>query len=189
MADIARVSVRWQGWPGAPGVSQLYTDPSGMQTTVNTIRVFYDAIKAQIPTALTITVPATGDVIDDQTGAITGSWTVTTPPTDVVCSGVGVYAGNAGAVVHWLTTGIVRGRRVRGRTFIVPLVGSAYDAAGSLSTTALNLLATSATSMVNSLAPNLKVWHRPGPLGAGQSYGVTSSRVPDLAVSLRSRRV
>jgi len=187
---MQRVSVAWQNWPGAPGSTVFYgSSATWAQADVDALRTFFAAFSSLLPSGLTITVPPSGDTVDDQTGAIVGAWSVATPPIVVTGSGAGNYAGNAGAVVHWLTDDVVNGRRVRGRSFLVPLVSTAYDTAGSLATTAITTLTNAAAALVSATNPRLLVWHRPLPPAAGSSYPINASRVPDLAVSLRSRRI
>ena len=182
---VDRIQVSWQNWPGAPGVSTFYGDATlGM---LDGISSFFDAIKGLLPLNLTITVPSTGDDVDPQTGEVVGSWSQA--PTTPVRTGsnVAVYAGSTGAVVHWRTGGVVGGRRVRGRTFLVPLVG-AYDSGGSLSSGAISTLQTAANGLVSTAGSAFSVWHRPTQFVAGSTHQVTSASVPDLAVVLRSRR-
>lgn len=186
---LARVNCAWQSWPGAPGVSTFYLDPTPAQATIDSIRTFFNALITLLPSGLTINVPSSGDEISEATGSISGQWSVATTPTTVTGTGAGAYAGNAGAVVHWLTQGIVANRRVRGRTFIVPLIATAYDTAGSLSTSALSTISTAANALVAANPGLINVWSRPRPGLSGTQNAVTSTRVPDLAVSLRSRRV
>ena len=110
---LNRVNVVWSQWPGAPGISTFYFGAIGT-TTVDAVSSFFDAIKSLVPLSLTFTVPSTGDEINEATGQITGVWNAT--PTTPTRTGTvsGAYAGNAGAVVHWLTPGVIGGRRVRG---------------------------------------------------------------------------
>lgn len=170
------------------------------QTRIDAVRAFWDATKAHLPTGLTINVPNVGDSIDEENGHLDGTWSVGTAPSPVVGTGAGAYAGNAGAVIHLLTAGFVAGRRVRGRWFFVPLLGSSYDTSGSLSTAAQTLLDASATALVTAFAGDMVVWARPFPgrdaspgvpavpARAGSIHPVVDVNVPDLAVSLRSRR-
>lgn len=190
MATISRISCVWQQWPGAPGVTQFYADDAAtLQDVVDDIRAFFEAIKALLPSGLTISVPGNGDNLNDVTGQISGAWSVGVTPTVVTCTGVGAYAGNAGAVVHWLTGGTINGRRVRGRTFLVPLINTAYDTSGSISTAALATLQTAANGLVTGSGGDLVVWHRPTNFAGGSSFQWNGNRIPDLAVSLRSRRI
>ena len=185
---IARISVAWQSWPGSPGVSQMYCLNPPAQGNVDSVRTFFNALATLLPSGLIINVPSSGDVISESTGQITSAWSVGSTPATVTGSGAGAYAGNAGGVVHWLTNGIVANRRVRGRTFIVPIIGSVYDTAGSLSTATLATMTAAASAYVTAQAGVAVVWARPRPGVAGSAHSITSSRVPDLAVSLRSRR-
>lgn len=194
--DMARVSVAWQGWPGAPGVTQFYFASPIQQADVNAIRTFFDVLKAAFPVGLTITVPGSGDYVSDADGKLSGTWSVGVAPAPVVGTGTGGYAGNAGAVIHWLTQIMAKNRRLRGRTFLVPLISGCYDTGGSIIDGTLTQFQTAAANLVTSANGHMLVWHRPkiqkgtgAVLQVGGSGAVTSSRVPDLAVSLRSRRI
>lgn len=196
MAGMSRVNVTWQNFPGAPGLTQLYLDDATSgQAHIDAIRTFFDAVKALLPTGTTINVPSSGDRIDEVTGDILGTWSVATTPAVVTCTGAGQYAGNAGVCIHWLTNTIVRGRRLRGRSFLVPVVATAFDTNGTPSATAMTTLTNAANALVTALGTTFQVWSRPQkatpehPAYTGTRGPVTSARVPDLAVSLRSRRV
>lgn len=185
---LARVNCAWQNWPGAPGVSTFYLDPTPAQATIDSIRTFFNALVGLLPVGLTITVPSSGDEISESTGDLTGVWSVATPPAVVTGTANAAYSGVSGAVVHWLTQGVVVNRRVRGRTFLVPLTQGAYDTAGSLSTATISTIKTAADALVAANPGLINVWSRPRPGLSGTQNAVTSTRVPDLAVSLRSRR-
>lgn len=197
---ISRVSVAWQGWPGAPGVSQFYYGTAlgdlPTQGNIDALRTFFNSLVGSLPAGLTISVPKTGDRINEVDGKIIGTWDVPVQPLVVNGAGAGNYAGNAGAVCHWLTPTVVAGRRVRGRTFLVPLISTAFDATGSLSTTFINTLQNAAQALVAQPDGAPTIWARPfidpkgvKPARPGSRAQVTSFRVPDLAVSQRSRRI
>lgn len=186
---MIRIRAAWQNWPGAPGVSTFYQDPAVAQADAATVRTFFNALAALLPSGLTVTVPASGDLIEENTGQLSGSWSVTPAPTVVTGTGAGVYAGNAGGVCHWLTSTVVRGRRVRGRTFVVPLIGSAFAADGSLSSSTVTTMAGAASALLAATPNHFVVWNRPRPGIPGTKAPATSSSVPDLAISLRSRRI
>jgi hypothetical protein len=191
---IHRLNAAWQNFPGAPGVTTFYFAGAPTQAEVDGVRAFFLALVAILPTGLTIQVPSTGDSIDETDGSITGTWSVGTTPAVVTGTAAGTYAGMAGAVVHWLTGGVVNSRRVRGRSFLVPLIGSAFDAVGSLSATTITTLTNAANALL-AATDTMAVWARPfdGTVAdpnprAGSSHFITSIRIPDLAVALRSRR-
>ena len=188
MADIARVRAAWQNWPGAPGVSTFYLNNPPTQSQVDAVRAFFNALIALLPTGLTINVGNSGDVLDDATGRINGAWSVPTPEATVTATGAGNYAGNAGMCVNWLTGSVLLGRRVKGRTFLVPMVSTAFSTDGSPGSATITTVSTAAAGLVTAVGANMKVWHRPTQFAGGSSYTVTGSQVPDLAISLRSRR-
>lgn len=201
---LHRVNCAWQNWPGAPGLTTLYvTDAT--QTKIDAIRTFFNALAGMIPSGLTIQVPASGDELNIGDGTIAATWSVATTPTVVTGSGAGAYAGNAGAVIHWLTTAVINGRRLRGRSFIVPIISTQFESNGSLTSAAISTLTTAATNLSTTLGTSLVVYSRPVfahtkydpktgtptavPSRGGSTASVTGIRVPDLAVSLRSRRI
>lgn len=205
MTDLCRVNVAWQNWPGAPGLSQLYFLNTAMQTNVDGVRAFFNALTNFLPSGLAINVPGSGDIIDSATGSITSAWSVTTTPTTVSGLGSGTYAGNAGAVIHWLTADVRDGRRIRGRTFLVPLVASSFESNGSLTSATISAITAAGNTLRTTASGNMRVWARPVAAHTeydrktgvaksisartGQHSDISGVRVPDLAVSLRSRRI
>lgn len=156
------------------------------------------AIKAALTSGATIfsnqtgiTVPGSGDTIEDTTGALVGTWTASGG--GLVAGGVNSnVAAGVGACIGWTTGGIVTGtkgpRRLRGRTFLVPLGVICYDATGTLTPEALVQIENIASGLQG--AGPLAVWHRPTTAGGtnGNSYGVISHKVRDKVAVLRSRR-
>jgi len=180
-----RVRVLWQGFPGAPGYSNHYV---GSLTTAQTaIRAFYAALVTYLPNNLTITVPNTGDQVEEATGKITGVWTGAAQAV-VTATGTGNYSGASGAIVNWRTGAIVNGRRPIGRTYLVPLVSGSWDANGTLATATQAGIQTAADALIVALAGELKIWSRPKPTIAGANVTVVTAQVPDMAAVLRSRR-
>ena len=112
---------------------------------------------------------------------------VITPPANVTSTAAGNYSAPSGARIEWRTDAIVAGRRLRGRTFFVPLGAGVYDATGTLSTTTLTALTTAANNFKsNSVfgASQGSVWSRTH----GIQADITSAFIPDEASVLRSRR-
>lgn len=189
MADISRLTATWSQWPGAPGITQLYSgNGSPTQAMVDGFRGLFQPLVAYLPSGLTVQVNGSGDVFDDATGLITGVWSVGTTPAPTIGSGTGNYAGNAGAVINWLTSLVHGRRRLRGRTFMVPLVSAAYDTQGSLSSACITALQTGAAAMIAGGGGEFVVWSQPKPDGSFAVGTVNGFKVPDLAATLRSRR-
>ena len=185
MADIARVQCIWRGVPGLPGYTNLFLRTP--VTSVAAIASLWTNMSNEIPSNITVEIPGTGDVYDEATGELTGVWTAA-GGTTFTGSGQQSHAGPSGACINWITGGINRGHKVRGRTFMVPLSLTAYDVDGSLIPAKQSLIQISADTMLASLGPQFVVWSRPVNKLGGAAFAVSSARVPDLAVVLRSRR-
>ena len=185
--SIQRSRVVWSNFPGAPGYSNFYWNEAVPSAEVASLKSFFEAIKTLIAGGAVLTYPSSVDVIDETTGNITSS-TPITQQTPTTATGSGAFSGASGAVVHWITDGFVGGRRVRGRTFLVPLTGGSFDTNGSILTSALTTLQTAASALVTATTPAMSVWRRPTAFTAGSVHTVSSAVVPDLAAVLRSRR-
>jgi hypothetical protein len=104
-----------------------------------------------------------------------------------------VFSAASGAVVHWHTSTLWRGRLIRGRTFVVPLSGLAYDTNGTLEPGALSLLQTVANGLINTTSGHMVIWARPNPTTPRPEKGgfkgsVISASVVDKVAVLKSRR-
>jgi len=182
---INRVRVLWQNFPGAPGYTNHYV--GSLVTAQTAIRTFYLAINNIVPTGLTLQVPSSGDQISEATGQITGTWSGAAQAV-VTGLGSGNYSGASGAIVNWKTSALVAGRRVQGRSFIVPIVATSLDTQGSLSSATITTIQNAANQLITDLAGELKIWSRPRDTIAGTAATVISAQVPDLAAVLRTRR-
>lgn len=182
---MRKVPVVWATGVGGAGLSVFYT-PFGSDATVE-LGTFFNAIKTLFPNAVTWDIPGSGDVVDEATGFLTGAWTGGTAATITATGGATGYAGGTGAYIRWQTAGIVGTRRVRGRTFLCPLLTAAYDAAGTLDPTRQATMQTAATTLAGS--GKLLIWSRPSATNpSGSSHAVLAGTVPDKVASLRTRR-
>lgn len=197
MATLRRVKVLLSGFPGGPGVATYCF--SDVTTALASLGTMWTAFATTMPADVHYQVEGFGDLFDDATGAITGEWSGTAPAAGAGGGGGG-YAGPAGAVVTWLTSTIADGRRVRGRTFVVPLSGTNYQNDGSLNADTIATLSLAAGAFRLSEAATFSIWHRPRLERAataklkflaahpGASGLVTDSVVHDRIAILRSRR-
>lgn len=174
------------GGTGLPGVSVFYGDPAvpGLKTD---LEAFYDAVADFFPSGVSATIPANGDLIEDSTGALAGTWSSGSPSTYTGFN-VNDYAAGVGVAVQWNTNGVRNRRRVRGRTFLAPLSGAVLDTNGTLDNSTVTAIQTAADALV--AGGHLLVWSRPTPGGGtnGDSNLAVSATVPDRITSLRSRR-
>lgn len=185
MANLQKVIADWTGFTGAPGYSVFYRGEADV--VVSRLQTFYESVKTLLPSGVNVKVRTAGDLVDSGSGALTGSWT-TGAGTATVGTGSGVSVGGAGCVVRWATDGIHAGRRVRGRTFLIPLASGAFEANGTLLSSALSTINAAATALVTAETGNLMVWHRPVAGAGGAAFAVTYADVPDRSALMRSRR-
>lgn len=183
-----RITALWNGATGLPGYTRLkfagYMDSAAAGAAAGRIRTFFDAIKAYIPAGVVISFSDVAQEYNDA-GTLTGEVSYTAPA-NVNCLGSGSYSAASGAVVQWLTGLFVGGRRARGRTYLVPLVGTAFDTNGTLSS-AFSSAATSAAGALLAGTPDLVV-HGGKPPSGTWTASVTGAFVPDRGAMLRSRR-
>lgn len=187
MPTIKRVRVEWTGAPVVgPGVSTFHF--SGVHVGfVSDIAAFFNSISTWVPTGTTLQIPGSGDTIDEATGQINGSWSDGAPAT-LNMGGAGNYQLGVGARVVWGTSGIRNGRRVKGSTFIVPIISAAYATDGTPATAALAAWQTAANTFLINSDNEFIVYSRPAPGSAGQSNLVVGATFPDKVSWLRSRR-
>lgn len=193
MTTLNRLIIGWSG-PMVVGsaVSVLHFDGSdNAAPPVANVKAAFLAAQLLFPSGLTLTFPSTGDRIDDTDGSLTGVWSATGSGT-VGGSNTSAPAAGVGACIGWTTGGIVSGtkgpRKLRGRTFLVPLASAVYDGDGTITSSSLTALQTLADA-IRAAGP-LAVWHRPSSAAAtdGNSYGVLSAKVRDKVAYLSSRR-
>lgn len=193
MTSLHRVVLRWAG-PQIHGAAVTVLHYSASDNTappVAAIQAAFQGAAATFPGGITVTVPAEGETIDDKTGNLVGVWSASQENVATM-SGTPEAAAGVGACITWNTGGIVTGlkgpRRLRGRTFLVPLSSADYQADGTIGGSSLQTLRTLANGLQAS-GP-LAVWHRPTSKGAsdGNSYGVVANTVRDHVAFLKSRR-
>lgn len=188
MTNLARLRIDLTGAAVVgPSVMTLYQDAAATGLPAATV-TWLNAIKANLPPSLTLTVPGGGDTLDAATGALNGSWSDGGGGT-VTGTGVGGFAIGVGARIVWGTSGIVGGRRVRGTTFLVPLMGGTFDSSGRMQPATVTSLNTPTQAFLTAMGSNLLIWSRPKGARAGTTHPVTSATVKTNPSTLRSRRV
>ncbi len=201
---IQRVKARWT-IPGAGTAFSVFhfgNGPDGdasdteASNSAGAVSTFFNAVRTYLPAQVTIDVMSDVEILDVATGNLVG---VQTAAAQAPITGGATAAANwvapAGACITWSTAGLrtvsSKPRRVRGRTFIVPLAGVAYENNGTLVAGALTALNTAATGLRGNFNnQEFGIYGRPGKGGqpAGQYYAVTGHRITDQAAVLRSRR-
>lgn len=200
MTDVGVLRILWTGFSGAPGVSTFglaLPDESTLGDAVADLSLATAGMMGYLPAGVTLTVSGQVDVFEAETGVLQSELSAT-DGTPRVGTGAGAMIAASGACINWTTGTISNGRRIRGRTFIVPMDEDAFDANGTLSAGGLGAVDAMRTGFLNynaTAATNrLAVWSRPreatettasrvGSLGI-----ITGGSIPDKQVVLRSRR-
>lgn len=190
MALIIRHTAVWTGVPGLPGYSQFYQLNTGSlssdaQAGHDAVAAFFDAIVTLIPSDIDVTVDPIYQALADTTGDITTEDTVATPAAATNGGYVSLYAAQVGVLVEWTTATFIDGRRLRGRTYLVPL-GNSQDSNGTLPTGTVNTVQGAADTLAADAA-GFAVWHRPKGAEAGSASPMSGALVRDKAAILRSR--
>lgn len=198
---LARVKIRWS-IPGAgTAFSVLHFDgwadqsapnPTELSDLLTKVNAFIGSVKAYLPNVVTMQVLNEAELINESDGTMLGVLSGTVHPAQAgTASATAGWAAAAGAVITWNTPGVRNSRRVRGRTFIVPLSNECWDLDGTMKAVPLNGLNSAATALrtANGIG-QLQVWGRPSAPGAtdGVAYEALSHRIPDFSAILRSRR-
>ena len=200
MASLLRVKARWSGFQGSPGYSVFHfagfagAEPTTSEATVavSKVQAFFFAIRTSIPTGCVILVEPDVDVIESTDGKLVSVLNGGAPgPVNGGASAAAGYATAVGAVVTWRTAGIRKGRRVKGRTFLVPLSSVAFSPDGTLNGDIMYSLTQASLGLSDTQSsPDLGVYGRPSTKGAtdGVWFPVASYSIPDMGAVLRSRR-
>lgn len=198
MPTVSTVTAKWSGFTGAPGYSRFnfaeLATPTAVQTACNAVRTFFDGIKGHLIATWNIQVDPLVQHHDLATGDLTGESSAGVPPTAVAGTVAATnYAGGSGYVVNWITGAFWQGRKVRGRTFIVPAVG-VYFTDGTITSATITAAQAAGNALVATSGVSLCVWAKkfdssnPPQQVAGGLFPVTGTIVPDRAAQLRTRR-
>lgn len=207
MTLLARVNLRWTGFTGGPGNSFFYmrdfvssdTEPPNHQAAVDRVDSFKLGISSYLPSVVSLSVDPEVQIIDEFTGDLVDVETAVPAAAENGNQPVGqAYSAATGGVITWRTALVRNNRRIRGRTFIVPMSSGAFEADGTLLASTVAGLNIIAADMYNvGPAAVLGIWARPVPADPddpgsvdidGQWAPVTSHSVPDMSAVLRSRR-
>lgn len=185
----------WTGGPSAPGITQFVVRDTGAVNfggALAAVRQFWEDCKGGLPVNHQITVLPQIDTYSEQSGTLTGTTTYSPAPAPTNGANAGPWAAGVGVRVDWDTDAINRGRRVSGRTYLVPYATANFDTDGSVVETVRSGLLGFAQAFIASMQTNqapLCIWSRPStayPVGA--IHEVADAKIPDKAAILRSRR-
>jgi hypothetical protein len=202
MASIWQITWLWSGFIGSPGYTNLFFaapvgDPAEALAAATKSRLLWTNVAGALPSNVELSLVTDVKLLDEVDGETLGIVTVSGIG-NVSGSGGGQGPSPVGGCIDWPTVTLHGGRRMQGRTFLVPLGVLAYQADGSLNAATISGIAIAAEAMRTASGPAFGVWGRPRkaqvaplppkPAIAGLWGPAVSSRVPDKAVVLRSRR-
>ena len=202
MATVYRVRAVWSGFQGAPGYSNFSFSDLTTDTARNVagaaVKEFFTGLAAFLVTGCSIQVQPEVTEWDASTGQLTGASTMTTVPLASISTATAApYAGGSGAAITWKTGVIFNGRRVSGRTYLVPLQGC-YEQEGTLSAAAITAIGSAATAFIGSAGADFAIWAKQfaDPVGedpavqiGGAVASVSGYTLRDIASQMRSRRL
>jgi hypothetical protein len=213
-SSMLRIKMEWSGFHGAPGITNFYMREfsaadlwTPTQAEINgaagKVSEFAFANKGSLAPGVNLKVASDVELIEASTGQLLDVFNAEPQPnhTSTAQPNVG-YSGGSGLVINWRTSLVRRNRRIRGRTFLVPLQRECFGPDGTLLPGTITGTTTAAQALMDSPLPtDLGVWARPTPvkdpatgkptgeyLPDGQWARVASCNVPDLAAVLRTRR-
>jgi len=209
MTSVYTVRAVWSGFTGSPGYSNFHfmdigTD-AGRNAAGAAVRLFFFNQTAFLLSTWSVAVQSEVTEHDMATGTLLGAATMTTVPTSVPgTSSSASWAGGSGYSIKWNTGMVWNGRRVTGRTFMVPAV-SCFEADGTLLATAITTIGAAAQALINTVGAEFAVWSKvfTKPTGtmtvdeakafkqqqiSGNVAPVTGYFVKDTAAQLRTRR-
>lgn len=177
---------------GADGVTLTSDDVNGAATAVHD---FYTAIKPDLPPSISYAVQPEVLAIDTDTGELQSIMAVDTALSTITgSSGNTAYPAGVGIRVNWQTGNVVKGRRLKGALYLVPLGGSAWQPNGSLNPNVQAALIAAVGNLAGAItttAGSLVVVHKPakGTKTGGLVGQVVAWTIGTTPASLRSRRV
>lgn len=179
--------VRWSGGRIGSGASVFHfagtSSPTVAQAAANAVQNFFTAVRSVIPVGITMSFDAEVRVLSES-GVLTAVIPVS-PPAAVTGNGSGAWANGTGMMVRWNTASVVGGRRLLGRTFLVPIRGSAYTG-GNLDPTVIGTVQAAADALIAAMSTGsatLQVWSRKNSVVAA----VSGASVPTRPSTLRTR--
>jgi hypothetical protein len=201
---VLRVKSRWT----IPGAGVAYSvmhfgdggDPQGDNTDADNstlaVSTFFSGIMQYVPSVVQVKVESDVELLSAESGELIT--VLQSAERNVLTGGAAAnqtWAAPAGACITWNTAGIrtvtSTPRRVRGRTFLVPLASGAFDIDGTINSVAMTALNNAATGLRGNFSnQQFGIYARPSktPSVPGAFHTITGHRITDQAAILRSRR-
>jgi hypothetical protein len=189
MPNIFQVRSVLNGFTGGPGYCQHYFDASGStlgpQAAADAVKAFWTGVNVQMPSSVTIVVQSDVSTLNDSTGDLV-SVSAVTGGTVGPGGASAPYAAGVGASIAWICNEVHGSRRLKGRTFVVPLAAAGYQSDGTLVDSVRTALSTHAANLI--AQQDFGVWGRPKDGANGLFGNAQAFRIADKVSWLTSRR-
>lgn len=188
MPELNEVAVEWATPAGTNGRSIFYfgAGVADIATQRAGLAAFLAAYIPYCADNVSYSVPTTGRVIQDITGAHTGDWSEPTVYTGTGTQTSGPVPDVAQVLVRWRTNLFVAGRRLQGRNFL-PGLGRANVEGGNVAGGVVTAVSSAAQTFAG-LDVGFSIWSRPQPSRAGVSNQVTVGTCWSEMATQRRRR-
>lgn len=206
---FTEVSFAWN-WTGAPSPNISKFKFAGTASTTQAasllvrLKAFGDSLAGFLPAAVSLTYNGTFQVFDEGVSTPGGGAQLidqgqaSSTPAVTQGTGTGGWSAVTGTWINWITTSFVNGRRVVGRSFLVPMNNTnVFQTDGTPIETTRTSIESAGTSLIGG-SPTLVVYFNrggpstpPKPTDKPHAFGwqsVTAVSVPNKAAVLRSRR-
>lgn len=192
---VLEYRANWAGPIAGPGVSVFHGRDTAIGTLDGAAQELAERVHDLFATVfanygvpgMTVTFDSEAVELNTTTGQLEQVIPVD-PPDPVLGGGIGTFARASGFRLDWTTPAIVNGRRLRGRTFFVPVVSSIFDADGTLDPGAAAIIGPAASEYFadagGTAAVNPSVWSRTH----GVQADITGFVLPDEDAILSTRR-
>lgn len=191
---VHEVKIRSAGFPGAPGWTTFYfdgEDPTERSNQFRWCKDYLEGVKGLFPAQWTAAVQAEGRVLITGSGALDSNTTIPDDGTGNTVIGAdpsGAFgSGASGMCISLTTAGVNRARRVRGRTYLVPISNGVYGPDGTIADAFLAGLRPFMQTLFTD-PRQVGVYSRPRAGVGGAFFPVATVRIADKAAVLTTRR-
>jgi hypothetical protein len=173
--------------PGmSPSLSVFYFEAPGAESAArDALRDMFVLVEDYLSEDLNWTVRTTGRVLDSATGQLSGEWSDPNARAGFGASVDNQVANATCMLMRWNTGDIVRGRFVRGRTFVPGLRASAL-VNGQWASSAAGAFGVAGQALITS-GTGFGVWHRPTG-GSGGSFHAANNCTGWTEAAMQRRR-
>ena len=192
---LARYKVDLGGFAGAPGLNVWFFengDAINADVIGPALRTFYDSVKAQLATGVTVNVPPVAELINEESGALEGFDPQGTLNAVVTGTSAGGLSRATQMKIQARTSAVRDGRLIQGGIFLGPVGETAITTGGEIASAAQTTVVNALVAMKTALQADGTVWvvySRPLETRVGLAAAVTAQSVWNIPGVQRDRRI